>query len=290
MVPFPVQALTVALVLVVGTVGTPSPCHVDCSHYGTTPGDYADDPMDCHKHYICFSATTWSTYPFDCEEGMNFDTVSKTCMAEGYSCPEPCQRCTFSCDHPILDQAADSGDCSTYYRCSEPNYPHKCPNDKPYFDGYMCQKDIKECCTCKPQCTEGDALNHRYVPDYLNCTNYYLCLVPGVPDSSSHGHCPFGNFDVPSGQCLEGSPCTTPCLEDPDPVTCLDALTCTETGYFPRCTGICDPYYFHCTEADIGLEVQPDICAYDKVVDPFSVICVPPHRCPVRQSHLPQWR
>ncbi|KAK8397598.1 hypothetical protein O3P69_004404 [Scylla paramamosain] len=68
-------------------------------------------------------------------------------------------------------------------------FPNRRSN-KPFFDGNVCQDDKRHCCACKSICTAEDSTNHRMVPDYRNCTNFFLCLDAGIPDESTHGHCP----------------------------------------------------------------------------------------------------
>ncbi|KAG0726835.1 hypothetical protein GWK47_035792 [Chionoecetes opilio] len=258
------------------------PCQVDCNHYGSWLGDLADDPFHCNMYYVCFSWHEWSPVPFACPDGEMFDTETKTCMKEGYTCSPPCQKCSYDCASPILGKVATFSNCSMYLDCmSGVGVPTLCPSDNPYFDGNICQSDYQKCCACKPTCSNQDALNHALLPDHSNCTKFYLCVVSGVPDETSHGHCPSGNFNHDTGDCDNTAPCVTTCTNGPQESGCIDKLICKTVGCFPRCTGSCDPIYFCCTKDDIGHEVQPQKCSNNYVVDPNSTVCVPPEECPV---------
>lgn len=205
-----------SLLQVAGTtsVAAMAECKVDCSHYGTTPGDLADDPTDCHKYYICFSTTDWSVYSFNCPAGENFDTITKQCKVPTspfFSCSPPCEKCTYDCLTNILGKAANQYDCSVYFLCDpvmgSAIATEICPAEAPYFDGNKCQTNKGNCCTCRPSCTATDVTTHTRVPDYHNCTNYYLCISEGFQDQTAHGHCPTGNFEPMSGSCIVGTPC-----------------------------------------------------------------------------------
>ncbi|XP_063886382.1 uncharacterized protein LOC135114409 [Scylla paramamosain] len=212
-----------------------------------------------------------------------FDTYSKTCMKEGYKCSGPCQRCSYDCiNNPILGQAADFYSCSTYRQCSGGSGTViSCPPDNPYFDGNICQNDYTKCCSCRPECSQEDVQLHRMVPDFSNCTNFYLCVAPGIPDETSHGHCPNGNFDQFGKNCNSNAPCIISCSNEPPDNGCVTKWICEEEGYFPKCTASCDPTYFWCTASDIGQEAKPQECTHHFVLDPISMICVPPENCPV---------
>lgn len=264
------------------TIGQLKPCQVDCHHYGSVLGDKADDPFNCHMYYVCFSWYEWSEVSFSCPEGEMFDTITKKCMKEGYICSDPCQKCSYDCTNPVMGQTSNFSNCSSYMRCNVGvGTPVTCPTDNPYFDGNICQSDYKKCCSCKPTCTDNDAEDHVLLPDYSNCTNFYLCVVSGVPDETSHGHCPSGNFDQASGACEDNAPCITSCTNKPPDDGCVDNLICERQGYFPRCTKKCDPTYFWCSEDDVGHEGTPLTCSNDHVIDPISMVCIPPKDCPV---------
>lgn len=265
-----------------GTLGALEPCKVDCSHYGSALGNLADDPFHCNMYYLCFSGFEWSDYPFSCPEGEMFDTVTKQCMADGYVCSEVCQKCSYSCSNSIMGQASNFSSCNDYLRCDGGDGTlAKCPEETPYFDGNMCQNDVNECCSCRPECSESDADNHVQLPDYSNCTNFYLCVAEGVPDQTSHGHCSSGNFNQNTGYCDDAAPCLLTCSNDISDKGCNDDFICPEEGFFPRCTEICDPIYYFCTAVDIGSSPQIIHCSNDLVIDPTTVMCIPPEDCPL---------
>lgn len=187
----------------IGSVTGLEKCEVDCSH-----GDqYTADPMNCKNYYICLTITEPSQYPFTCEGSMFFDSLSNTCKETGYTCSPECEKCSFDCASPVLGKIASTLDCGVYYTCN-PGAWTECPQEKPYFNGDICQSFQENCCTCKSYCTESDALNNKMVRDFRNCTNYYLCLKEGIPDELSHGSCPSGTvFDGQNHQCSENAPC-----------------------------------------------------------------------------------
>lgn len=265
-----------------GTLGELEPCRIDCSHYGSALGNLADDPFHCDMYYVCLSGFEWSPYSFPCPEGEQFDTVTKQCMADGYVCSDVCQKCSYSCSNPIISQASNFSSCGTYLKCDGGDGTLTvCPPENPYFDGSTCQSDVSKCCSCRPECSESDASNHLLLPDYANCTNFYLCVAPGIPDHTSNGHCTTGNFNAVTGSCDEAAPCNPTCSNGPTEGGCVDQLICEEVGYFPRCTDKCDPIYFYCTASDIGSSVPGIRCTNDYVVNPITVMCIPPEECPL---------
>ena len=262
------------------TVTELKPCQVDCHHYGSGLGNLADDPFHCDMYYVCFGWNDWSKISFSCPEGEKFDTTTKTCMKEGYTCSDPCQKCSYECNNPVMGQAALFYNCSVFMECSgNSGTVAACPPDSPYFDGNVCQDDFSKCCSCKPECSKNDAQNHLMIPDYSNCTNFYLCVASGIPDETSHGHCPSGNFDPNLGSCSNSAPCNTLCTNGPPVDSCVDEWVCEKKGYFPRCPEKCDPDYFECSRDDIGNKGHLRTCSHDQVMDPIAMMCVPPENC-----------
>lgn len=265
-----------------GTLGELGPCQIDCSHYGSALGDFTDDPFNCNMYYVCFSGFEWSSRSFPCPEGEMFDTNTKQCMASGYTCSEVCQKCSYSCANPIIGQASNFSSCSSYLTCDGGEGTLSvCPPENPYFDGNICQNDVNKCCSCRPECSDADANNHVQVPDYTNCTNFFLCVAPGIPDLSSHGHCPTGNFNLNSGYCDDAAPCIVTCTNQIIDDGCVDEFICEEEGFFPRCTNICDPTYYFCTAEDVGFPGQAYSCTNGQVLDPVAMVCIQPEDCPL---------
>ena len=180
-------------------------CVIDCSHGYAL----AADPVNCKNYYICYD-DYHSEFPFACDGNKYFDMNSHTCRDSSYHCTSECEKCSFECSAPVLGKRASLFDCGVYYDCKNEKW-HSCPDDNPYYDGNVCQKDNHNCCTCRPQCTAVDAGDHAMVQDYRNCSNFYLCMVPGIPDESTHGHCPIGFFDPEAKTCKEDIPCIQPC-------------------------------------------------------------------------------
>ncbi|KAG0712315.1 hypothetical protein GWK47_018761 [Chionoecetes opilio] len=199
--------VVVALLMVgVSTSTGMDTCKIDCTH--NLP--FTADPVDCRNYYICYGFFEHSEFPFTCDSGMFFDLNSHTCLSSGYKCTPDCEKCSFDCAAPVLGKRASTVDCGVYFDC-EHNDWISCSPDDPYFDGHVCQKDEYHCCTCKSSCSDYDVANHVMVPDYRNCTNFYLCLEPGIPDESTHGHCPSGNYDSQRKTCTDDAPCIQPC-------------------------------------------------------------------------------
>ena len=181
-------------------------CVIDCTHGQPLTAD----PVNCKNYYICYGFYDHSEFPFTCDGSEFFDTTTHSCRDSGYYCTPECEKCSFDCTHPVLGKIASLVDCNVYYECKTGLWI-TCPLDNPFFDGNVCQKDAAHCCTCRSQCTSIDVISHKMVPDYRNCTNFYLCIEAGFPDESSHGHCPHGNFDPQANTCKDGAPCIQPC-------------------------------------------------------------------------------
>ncbi|XP_069961523.1 uncharacterized protein [Cherax quadricarinatus] len=263
--------LTIILVLAVKKQTAVKNCAVSCS----SAGSLAADPFDCQNYYVCLSSTSYSDFPNSCPDGENFDSVHQVCTTSAVTCPSFCLKCTYDCTKKIVNKASDQYNCSVYYECSGTTpLKMECPSGL-YFDGHICQTDMKKCCSCRPDCT-GAPIGQKY-PDYRNCTNYYLCTASGIPDEAYHFHCPTGNFDVVQQICVEGAKCETQCDEVP---YCDDSYICASVGYFPRCYGMCDTYYYLCDINMIGQPGELLVCSDGKVIDPDIVKCVDPEDCP----------
>ncbi|XP_071542476.1 uncharacterized protein [Panulirus ornatus] len=284
-----ILASVTTLVLISGfdTVLALSQCGIDCSGYNQG-NDRTDDPADCHRFYYCFSGSEHSDTSFNCPPDEDFDTITKQCKkpsTSGFQCTPPCEKCTFDCSSATLGRAANVFDCSVYYVCDSVGgifSTETCPSNAPYFNGITCQSDKNQCCSCRSECLSSDVSVHRRVPDYKNCTNFYLCVSVGITTEDSHGHCPRGNFNSMTGECEEDAPCIAPCQDSPNIDTCEtdDSFVCPSVGYFPKCTTVCDPHYYYCTLQDIGRPVEPKICTRNHVIDPLLVQCVSPEQCP----------
>lgn len=184
------------------------PCAVNCSEQ--IEEHLTADPVNCKNYYICFDNESHSVYPFDCDGNMFFDITTNTCRENNFTCTPECEKCSFNCSEPVLGKIASSVDCGIYYTC-DTGAVTVCPAERPFFDGDVCQTDETKCCTCKSFCTQSDVDNHAMIPDYHNCTNYYLCMQTGIPGDVTYGHCPLGNFNSETGQCDEEAPCVEPC-------------------------------------------------------------------------------
>ncbi|XP_071544983.1 uncharacterized protein [Panulirus ornatus] len=290
--------LLLAALMVAGVAGMQrDECQPDCS--GKNPGDAVPDPKDCTRYYLCLDDGVYLEDPFSCPDGETFVLPEGQCKANG-PCMTLCppKECQMTCDgYP--SKVADPRDCSRFYVCTDEDtvVPMSCPSDKPYFDGaaLVCGTDLSACCSdpCNPFCfTAG-----TNVPDPLDCSRYYICSDDNVPVSEgSHMCCPVGqNFNILFGRCSEGAPCTILCDEggvDTTPAVdtssttsvtptsgCLASLTCTELGYFPRCT-TCQPEYFHCSA--IGQPAVIEKCSGNLMFnpDPSYPYCVLPGNCP----------
>lgn len=185
-----------------------SPCVIDCS--GQTGEHLTADPVNCKNYYICFDSEDHSIYPFTCEGTMYFDINTNSCRESDFTCTPECEKCSFNCSANGTGSIASSVDCGIYYTCDTGELS-QCPPERPYFDGYVCQTNKQSCCTCKSLCTQSDVDNRVMVADLRNCTNYYLCMRPGIQEEITHGHCPFGNFDSSAEVCDEAAPCIQPC-------------------------------------------------------------------------------
>ncbi|KAG0726837.1 hypothetical protein GWK47_035794 [Chionoecetes opilio] len=183
-------------------------CLVDCSR--TDNEHLTADPVNCKNYYICFDSSHYSAYPFPCEGDTFFDFSTNSCRESNFACTPECEKCSFDCSAPVLGKIANTADCGLYYECGISKWT-TCSEEEPFFDGNVCQADESRCCNCKPHCSMSDALNHNMVPDHRNCSNFYLCMEPGIPDHLTHGHCPNGYFDPQAGNCNDGAPCIQPC-------------------------------------------------------------------------------
>lgn len=185
-----------------------APCAIDCSQQ--TGEHLTADPVNCKNYYICFDSMDHSPFPFTCQGDMFFDTITLSCRESDFTCSPECEKCSFSCSEPVLGKIASTVDCGVYYTCNTGELT-VCPPETPYFNGDVCQLDWKSCCTCKSFCSQSDVDVYAMVPDYRNCTNYYLCMQTGIPEEITHGHCPTGNFNITSKTCDDEAPCLQPC-------------------------------------------------------------------------------
>ncbi|XP_071544991.1 uncharacterized protein [Panulirus ornatus] len=267
----------------------------DCS--GKNPGDMVADPMNCTQFYFCLDDGVVLDKPYPCPDAGGFDPNAGVCT-DNTTCAAPCQpSCKMTCSGTPLEKIGDPKDCNKYYVCAGEDAvgPFPCPAEKPYFDGTECGGDFSKCCEiiCVPYCP-ADAGD---VPDPLDCTRYYECTAAGlIADDAGHKSCPAGeNFDIPTGKCTADAPCKTLCggaegttepVDGSVSVTgitptsgCLASLTCTELGYFPKCT-TCQQEYFHCTA--VGQPAATGKCSGTLVFnpDPDFPYCVLPSNCP----------
>ncbi|XP_071542475.1 uncharacterized protein [Panulirus ornatus] len=273
--------LAIVLVLMFGSVTPLAPCKVDCSHYATL-GNKADDPFNCHMYYLCYDDVTYSEMPFSCPGGEFFDTVTKNCMKSSHTCSPECLKCTFDCSVPVMGKASHHVDCSKYYECGAEVKLVECPSQRTYFDGRSCQTEKTNCCSCTTECSASDVDDHKLIPDLHNCTNFYTCVKPGIPEESARGHCLSGNFVASMGTCVDDALCVAPCQEDPTDPGCVQEgeFVCEAVGYFPMCTHVCDRHYYTCTLTDLGHTVEAHVCTKNNVMDPLQVHCVAPEQCP----------
>ncbi|XP_071544990.1 peritrophin-44-like isoform X2 [Panulirus ornatus] len=264
----------------------------DCS--GAAAGTGVADPTDCSQYYLCMGDGTNFVGPFPCPDGEVFDDTEKKCM-DGGTCTPACvpQECHLACDgYP--SSVADPKDCGKFQVCvaEDTTLSMTCPSDKPYFDGgnLTCGTDLSKCCDnlCVPYCfTAG-----TNIPDPLDCTSYYMCAADNSPPTDDiHMSCPVGqNFNILTGMCAKGAPCTILCDEGGVDTTliatgitptsgCMASLTCTELGYFPKCT-TCQQEYFYCTA--VGQPAASEKCSGTLVFnpDPGYPYCVLPSNCP----------
>ena len=181
-------------------------CVIDCSKSNVQ--HLTADPLNCKNYYICYDSFLHSVYPFTCEGNQFFDIDTRSCRESSYACTPECEKCLFECSLNEFGKKASEVDCGIYYDCGTGKWV-TCSAGDPFFDGSICQQNEGRCCSCKPRCTSDDAINHNMIPDHRNCTNFYLCLEPGIPQT--HGHCQSGNFDPQERYCNTDVPCIQPC-------------------------------------------------------------------------------
>ncbi|XP_071544987.1 uncharacterized protein [Panulirus ornatus] len=264
-------------------------CEPDCT--GRHPGDLVADPLDCTQYYVCLADGVPSAVHYHCPSG-SFDPGASDCTGPEL-CASVCtpKECPMTCRNPP-EYIADPKDCRKFYVCTDAGVlgPYDCPSDKPFFGDKDCGTDHSKCCSglCYPYCFDGRV----NIPDPLDCTKYYRCLAVGAVEEDMHLTCPEGqSFDIPSGECAAGSPCTLLCDEaamttsrtSTTVVTptsgCLTSLICTKPGYFAQCQD-CRPDFFYCSAA--GVPGSHGMCTGGLVFNPVPSYpyCISPASCP----------
>ncbi|XP_069178937.1 uncharacterized protein [Procambarus clarkii] len=268
-------------------------CKPVCS--GKFPQDKVADPANCTKYYICLDDETPSAISFPCPAGQEFDaTTTFECVTPADGAPP----CVASCTIPPCrttctndpDAIPDPKNCNMYYVCTSGNIlgPLECPAGKPYFNstGRACAASSSVCCSdpCVAMCVAG----HAQTQDPYDCHKFYYCAAVGPPDDMYHSTCPSGeNFNPATYACGTGVPCNTVCGDitvpgesttTPSP-DCLDSMTCTAVGRFPKCP-TCDQQYFNCR--NIGQPATVETCTGSLLFnpDPSYPYCVQPWNCP----------
>ncbi|XP_063595461.1 uncharacterized protein LOC134772414 [Penaeus indicus] len=173
-------------------------------------GGLVPDPINCGRYYVCLQDGLPSDFPFECDDGKEFDSVNAACVEAGTGTCALCKpKCSaYSCppDESGLIPVADPNDCGMYYLCGIGDEPlHiKCPAETPYFNGVECVKDASECCDpCLVYCSEP----LTQIPDPADCTSYYFCLDVGFPGPADLHRCEEGNFNATTGHCDPAAPC-----------------------------------------------------------------------------------
>nr|XP_045619739.1 uncharacterized protein LOC123771300 [Procambarus clarkii] len=274
----PITVTFILVVLVSWVFSQTAKCFIDCKGFNAGVHQTAD-PLDCHNYYMCTSPTTYNPNSVACPDGQDFNIVNNVCSNQTM-CTPPCERCSTSCSPGCINRAAFPGDCSRYYECDGNGGiiggTHICGVDAPYFDGFTCQTDQQNCCSCKAECTEQDVDPVSMIADTANCTNYYICYVVGIADETYHGHCPTGNFDQLNQKCSNSADCSSYYCQNL--YGCYEELTCSETGYFPKCKRACDRHYFYCSQ--IGELAELMTCINSHVLNVLTMECVAPSECP----------
>lgn len=254
-------------------------CFANCN--GLPDATLIPDPLDCRQYYICSAEEELG--PFSCDPDQIFSEADQKCVT-GADCQNICDSaCVFECSvgpKVIFDRIPTRADCSSYYECSTDGTlgeKIQCPSHKPFFDGFTCQTEESECCSCKPYCSAEDL--GKFVIDPTDCTNRYLCLELGVPTISET--CASGNVDVMTVECSDVAPCIVLCTNVVEPDGCIEKFTCEERGYFAKCPQRCSEEFYFCDDDDIGKVVEAHPClTEDQVFHPDTKRCVDPSECP----------
>ncbi|XP_045600707.2 peritrophin-48-like [Procambarus clarkii] len=269
-------------------------CSPDCA--GKALGDKVPDPLNCTNYYICLGDGIVSDHAVPCP--IFFDPVEADCGgAAGDTCDPVClpEDCHITCNGSF-SLISDPRNCSTYYICiaGQVSQTVHCNSDNPYFNGVNCVNDKEVCCTvsCVPYCQPGIV----QAPDPTDCTKFYICTEEGPVDSSLHFTCSSGeHFDYQIGRCVSGSSCTNLCATGssttnsavttttphtvPPSTDCVDSLTCTAAGAFPKCSS-CKQEYFTCSAAGAAGVVHTCTGNYVFNTDPDYPYCILPTNCP----------
>lgn len=183
-------------------------------------GNYVRDPEDCHSYYLCLKDTRGNLFPSDspikCEDGYYF--YSGYCKT-GSSCTNECiNLCRAECTDHHFEKIADLQDCSSFYLClpGGKREHHKCPDWKPFFDGFQCSDNKFVCCHNSKECTPYCEKSYYEIADPYDCKSFYYCSAIGVPPIENKYTCKEGQYFEPyTGKCeierLLGSPCKPKC-------------------------------------------------------------------------------
>ncbi|XP_045600706.2 peritrophin-48-like [Procambarus clarkii] len=286
-------------------------CEPDCS--GKKQLDQVPDPLNCTNYYICLADNIPSDHSVPCLNGQHFDPVDPKCK-NGTACTPTCvpPDCPITCNGSF-SLISDPFDCGTYYICVSGQVSNALHcNPDTYFNGENCVSNKEVCCTvsCDPYCHPGIV----QTPDPTDCTKYYICTQTGPVNPSFHFTCGSEQyFDYRIGRCAAGTSCTNFCSEGssttttsttttsttttsttttpnsavttttprtvPPSTDCVDSLTCTATGAFPKCSS-CQQEYFMCSAAGAAGVVQTCMGNYVFNTDPGYPYCILPTNCP----------
>ncbi|ROT65561.1 peritrophin-44-like protein [Penaeus vannamei] len=266
----PVQKAIVLLGVCVAVAVCVDKCSPDCT--GKPAGFMVPDPMDCKQFYYCLNGEFPMDHPFPCGPGMIFDVILNKCQVGTdctAQCPTAVPNCHFTCD-ATYDLVRDPSSCSQYFQCLPHGLegPFACGSGTPYFNGENCVDDEGACCS--DQCTAYCEAAMTQIADPKNCTNYYICLAPGLASEENH---------FPPSATLTSSPSVTSTTMETSTTVCIDSLVCTVPGAFSKCN-TCDKEFFYCDT--IGQEAGVYTCTGDLVFnpDPAYPFCVLPTNCP----------
>lgn len=208
----PVQKAIVLLGVCVAVAVCVDKCSPDCT--GEPAGSMVPDPMDCKQFYYCLNGEFPMDHPFPCGPGQIFDDILNKCQV-GTDCTPQCPttvpNCHFTCD-ATYDLVRDPSSCSQYFQCLPHGLegPFACGSGTPYFNGENCVDDEGACCS--DQCTAYCEAAMTQIADPKNCTNYYICLAPGLASEENHFPCDAGEtFNIATGRCDSGASCVTLC-------------------------------------------------------------------------------
>ncbi|XP_071542478.1 peritrophin-48-like isoform X1 [Panulirus ornatus] len=279
-------SLAIVLLLVLVVPATHSRLHrancmPNCS--GHRDGYMVPDQVNCHRFYYCLNHEA-SPNPFSCSEGLVFNETLQNCVP-GSSCVNICtEPCNYECLGPDPpEKISDRFQCGIYYDClpgGQQGAPRFCPVDKPFFDGFSCQDQESECCSCLPYCSRNDILSN--VIDPTNCRRYYFCVNLGIPEYPAT--CSAGNFDLITGVCSTTSPCLTLCTNVVRPDGCIEWFTCERRDLFAKCPQRCDARFYRCQVNDINHVIEEESCINGLYFHPDTKQCVERSECPYPNS------